>query len=207
MRALVFFTAGFASILGLMLYMDSWLLRGIGLLALLGLCLALRGRGTAAQRTLIFLAGCIAGVLWLSGYQTHYLSAVEPLDGAVVHCVIQAEDYSRETAYGLALDGTTEINGKTYRVAAYLDGAEGLSPGDTIAGDFRLGLTTDEAENPSSYYRARGFSCGLIRRVKSPGRQGSGRCRTFLPGFGLKSAGCWIGFFPETVPPSEEPCF
>ena len=157
MRALVFFTAGFASILGLMLYMDSWLLRGIGLLVLLGLCLALRGRGTAAQRALIFLAGCIAGVLWLSGYQTHYLSAVEPLDGTVAHCVIQAEDYSRETAYGLALDGTTQINGKTYRVAAYLDETKGFSPGDTVAGDFRLRLTTDEGENPSSYYPGKGI--------------------------------------------------
>ena len=107
MRFVVFFTAGFASGLGLMLYMDSWLLRGIGLLVLLGLCLALRGRGTAAQRVLISLAGCAVGVLWLAGYQARYLSAVEPLDGTIAHCVIQAEDYSRETAYGLALDGTT----------------------------------------------------------------------------------------------------
>ena len=157
MRNLVFFTAGFAAGLGLMLCMDSWLLRGIGLLALLGLCLALRGRGTAVRRILISLAGCVAGGLWLSGYQAHYLSAVEPLDGTVVHCVIQAEDYSRETAYGLALDGTTRINGKTYRVAAYLDGTEGFSPGDTVEGDFRLGLTTDEGENPSDYDSGKGI--------------------------------------------------
>ena len=157
MRFVVFFTAGFASGLGLMLYMDSWLLRGIGLLVLLGLCLALRGRGTAAQRVLISLAGCAVGVLWLAGYQARYLSAVEPLDGTIAHCVIQAEDYSRETAYGLALDGTTEINGKTYRVAAYLDGTEGFSPGDTVEGDFRLGLTTEEGENPSSYYPGKGI--------------------------------------------------
>ncbi len=157
MRNLVFFTAGFASILGLMLYIDSWLLRGMGLLALLGLCLALRGRGTAVQSVLITLAGCIAGALWLSGYQAHYLSNVGPLDGTVAHCVIQAEDYSRETAYGLALDGTTQINGKTYRVAAYLDETKGFSPGDTVEGDFRLSLTTDEGENPSSYYPGKGI--------------------------------------------------
>ncbi len=157
MRFVVFFTAGFASGLGLMLYMDSWLLRGIGLLVLLGLCIALRGRGTAVWRILISLAGCAVGVLWLAGYQARYLSAVESLDGTVAHCVIQAEDYSRETAYGLALDGTTSINGKTYRVAAYLDRTEGFSPGDTVEGDFRLGLTTEEGENPSSYYPGKGI--------------------------------------------------
>lgn len=157
MRIMVFFTAGFASGLGLMLYSDSWLLRGVGLLVLLGLCLALRGRGRAVQRILIFLAGCALGTLWLSGYQAHYLSKVAPLDGTVTHCVIRAEDYSRETAYGLALDGSMEFGGKTYRVAAYLDGTEDFVPGDTVEGDFRLSLTTDAGENPSSYYPGKGI--------------------------------------------------
>lgn len=157
MRAVVFVTAGFASGLGLMLYLDSWLLRGLGLVILLGLCLVLRDRSAPIQRILISLAGCILGILWLTGYQAHYLSVVAPLDGTVAHCVIRAEDYSRETAYGLALDGTLKLNGKSYRVAAYLDGTDGFSPGDTIEGDFRLSLTTDEGENPSSYYPGKGI--------------------------------------------------
>lgn len=156
MRAVVFVTAGFASGLGLMLYLDSWLLRGLGLVILLGLCLVLGDRSALIQRVLISLAGCILGILWLTGYQAHYLSAVAPLDGTAAHCVIRAEDYSRETAYGLALDGSTELNGKSYRVAAYLDGTDGVSPGDTVEGDFRLSLTTDEGENPSSYYPGKG---------------------------------------------------
>lgn len=157
MRAVVFVTAGFASGLGLMLYLDSWLLRGLALVILLGLCLVLGGRSASIQRILISLAGCILGILWLTGYQARYLSAVAPLDGTAAHCVIRAEDYSRETAYGLALDGSTELNGKSYRVAAYLDGTDGFSPGDTIEGDFRLSLTTDEGENPSSYYPGKGI--------------------------------------------------
>ncbi len=140
-----------------MLYLDSWLLRGVGLVILLGLCLVLEDRSTSIQRILISLAGCILGILWLTGYQAHYLSAVAPLDGTAAHCVVRAEDYSRETAYGLALDGSTELNGKSYRVAAYLDGTDGFSPGDTIEGDFRLSLTTDEGENPSSYYPGKGI--------------------------------------------------
>lgn len=157
MRAVVFVTAGFASGLGLMLYLDSWLLRGLGLVILLGLCLVLRDRSPSIQRILISLAGCILGILWLTGYQAHYLSAVAPLDGTVAHCVIRAEDYSRETAYGLALDGSMKLNGKSYRVAAYLDGTDGFSPGDTVEGDFHLSLTTDEGENPSSYYPGKGI--------------------------------------------------
>ncbi len=157
MRAVVFVTAGFASGLGLMLYLDSWLLRGLGLVILLGLCLVLGDRSASIQRILISLAGCILGILWLTGYQARYLSVVAPLDGMVTHCVIRAEDYSRETAYGLALDGSTKLNGKSYRVAAYLDGTDGFSPGDTIEGDFRLSLTTDEGENPSSYYPGKGI--------------------------------------------------
>ena len=157
MRAVVFFTAGFASGLGLTLYSDSRAFRIIGLAVLLGLCFALRSRGTRMQGILIPLAGFVVGVLWLTGYQARYLSAVAPLDGTAAHCVIRAEDYSRETAYGLALDGTLKFNGKTYRVAAYLDGTDGFSPGDTIEGDFRLSLTTDEGENPSSYYPGKGI--------------------------------------------------
>ena len=113
MRAVVFFTAGFASGLGLTLYSDSRAFRIIGLAVLLGLCFALRSRGTRMQGVLIPLAGFVVGVLWLAGYQAHYLSTVAPLDGTVTHCVIRAEDYSRETAYGLALDGTLKLNGKS----------------------------------------------------------------------------------------------
>lgn len=172
MRAVVFFTAGFASGLGLMLYLDSWLLRGLGLVILLGLCLVLGDRSPSIQRILISLAGCILGILWLTGYQAHYLSAVAPLDGTAAHCVIRAEDYSRETAYGLALDGSTELNGKSYRVAAYLDGTDGFSPGDTIEGDFRLSLTTDEGENPSSYYPGKGIFLRAYQKGKITRRAG-----------------------------------
>lgn len=157
MRAVAFFTAGFASGMGLMLYSDSWAFRIIGLAVLLCLCFALRSRGTRMQGILIPLAGFVVGVLWLAGYQAHYLSVVAPLDGTVAHCVIRAEDYSRETAYGLALDGTLKFNGKSYRVAAYLDETEEFVPGNTVEGDFRLSLTTDEGENPSSYYPGKGI--------------------------------------------------
>ena len=179
MRAVVFVTAGFASGLGLMLYLDSWLLRGLGLVILLGLCLVLGDRSASIQRILISLAGCILGILWLTGYQARYLSAVAPLDGTAAHCVIRAEDYSRETAYGLALDGTLKFNGKTYRVAAYLDGTDVFSPGDTIEGDFRLSLTTDEGENPSSYYPGKGIFLRAYQKGEITRRAGEHRLSNF----------------------------
>lgn len=179
MRAVVFFTAGFASGLGLTLYLDSLLLRGLGLVILLGLCLVLGDRSALIQRVLISLAGCILGILWLTGYQARYLSAVAPLDGTVAHCVIRAEDYSRETAYGLALDGTLKLNGKSYRVAAYLDETDGFSPGDTIEGDFRLSLTTDEGENPSSYYPGKGIFLRAYQKGEITRREGERRLSNF----------------------------
>lgn len=175
MRAVVFFTAGFASGLGLTLYSDSRAFRIIGLAVLLGLCFALRSRGTRMQGILIPLAGFVVGVLWLAGYQAHYLSTVAPLDGMVTHCVIRAEDYSRESAYGLALDGTLKFNGKAYRVAAYLDGTDGFTPGDTIEGDFRLSLTTDGGENPSSYYPGKGIFLRAYQKGKIIRRAGERR--------------------------------
>lgn len=162
-----------------MLYLDSWLLRGLGLVILLGLCLVLGDRSASIQRILISLAGCILGILWLTGYQARYLSAVAPLDGTAAHCVIRAEDYSRETAYGLALDGTLKFNGKTYRVAAYLDGTDVFSPGDTIEGDFRLSLTTDEGENPSSYYPGKGIFLRAYQKGEITRRAGEHRLSNF----------------------------
>ena len=179
MRTVVFVTAGFASGLWLMLYLDSWLLRGLGLIILLGLCLVLGDRSASIQRILISLAGCTLGILWLTGYQAHYLSVVAPLDGTAAHCVIRAEDYSRETAYGLALDGSTELNGKSYRVAAYLDGTDGFSPGDTVEGDFCLSLTTDEGENPSSYYPGKGIFLRAYQKGEITRRAGERRLSNF----------------------------
>lgn len=157
MRFVLFLAAGFAAGLGAMLYLDSWVLRLVFMAGVLGLCFALRGRGSRTQGILIPLAGCVAGILWLFGYQSLYSTPVKGLDNTVVHCVIRAEDYSRETAYGLALDGTTELGGKTYRVAAYLDGTEGFVPGEIVEGDFRLRLTTGDGENPSAYYSGKGI--------------------------------------------------
>ena len=51
-------------------------------------------------------------------------------------------DYSYETAYGIGVDGTVQLEGKSYRLRAYLDLDKTLEPGDTVSGQFRFRATT-----------------------------------------------------------------
>lgn len=39
-----------------------------------------------------------------------------------------------ETAYGIGVDGTVQLEGKSYRLRAYLDLDKTLEPGDTVSG-------------------------------------------------------------------------
>lgn len=157
MRRIVYLTLGFAAACGLNLYADSWGIRlsGAGLTLLLSI-LAEKKSG-AARRCLVTLLGCVLGFAWYTGYTAHYLHPISNLDGKTVECTIHVSDYSRETEYGCAVDGTVVMEGKPYHVSVYLKQKMEVVPGDTITGFFRLRVTTQAGEDPSSYYQGKGI--------------------------------------------------
>ncbi|MDO5545148.1 MAG: DNA internalization-related competence protein ComEC/Rec2 [Eubacteriales bacterium] len=157
MRRIVYIALGFAAACGLNLYADSWAIRliGIGLVMLLG-ALAEKKPG-AVRRCFVTLLGGILGFSWFAGYTARYLNPISSLDGETIECTIRASDYSRETEYGSAVDGTVIVDEKSYRVTAYLNQLQEVTPGDSIIGLFRLRVTTDAGDDPSSYYQGKGI--------------------------------------------------
>lgn len=157
MRRIVYLALGFAAACGLSLYTDSWVIRliGIGLLLLLS-ALAEKKPGIQ-RRCLVALFGCVLGFVWFRGYTAHYLNPIVPLNGETVECTIRASDYSRETSYGLAVDGTVILEGKPYCVTAYLKQPREIAPGTSITGTFRLRITAQAGEDLSYYYQGKGI--------------------------------------------------
>ena len=156
MRRIVYLALGFAAACGLSLYADSWLIRliGVGPVFLLS---ALAGQKPGAvHRCLVTLMGVAVGFAWFGGYTARFLDPLSALDGKIVECTIRASDYSRETDYTSAVDGTVVLEDQSYRVTAYLKQVQELQPGDSITGPFRLRVTTEAGEEPSSYYQSKG---------------------------------------------------
>ena len=156
MRRIVYLALGFAAACGLSLYSDRWEIRliGTGLVLLLGI-LAERKPG-AVRRFLVSLLGCALGFAWFGGYTAHHVQPISDLDGETVECAIRVSDYSRETDYGSAVDGTIQVKGNTYRVMVYLQQVRAVKPGDIMNGLFRLRVTAQTGEDPSSYYQGKG---------------------------------------------------
>ena len=156
MRRIVYLALGFAAACGLSLYSDRWEIRliGTGLVLLLGI-LAERKPG-AVRRFLVSLLGCALGFAWFGGYTAHHVQPISDLDGETVECAIRVSDYSRETDYGSAVDGTIQVKGNTYRVMVYLKQVREVKPGDIMNGLFHLRVTAQTGEDPSSYYQGKG---------------------------------------------------
>ena len=156
MRRIVYPALGFAAACGLSLYSDRWEIRliGTGLVLLLGI-LAERKPGVV-RRFLVSLLGCALGFAWFGGYTAHYVHPISDLDGETVACAIRVSDYGRETDYGSAVDGTIQVEGNTYRVMVYLKQVREVKPGDILNGLFRLRVTAQTGEDPSSYYQGKG---------------------------------------------------
>lgn len=156
MRRIVYLALGFAAACGLSLYSDRWEIRliGTGLVLLLGI-LAERKPG-AVRRFLVSLLGCALGFAWFGGYTAHHVQPISDLDGETVECAIRVSDYSRETDYGSAVDGMIQVKGNPYRVTVYLKQVREVKPGDIMNGLFRLRVTAQTGEDPSSYYQGKG---------------------------------------------------
>ena len=159
MRKLMWFTIGFAAACGLF---ACWLpaeelklyLAVGGVCLMLSVIIGIRYRNL--RPAVAICLGCILGGIWYGSYYNSYLRGPELMDGQTRTVTIRTADYSRETEYGIAAETTLSLDGKSYRVFAYLDREEPLEPGYLITGDFRFAMTAPE-EDPTSYYSGNGI--------------------------------------------------
>ncbi len=160
MRKLMWFTIGFGAACVACVYLLQWhqiasaAAVAVVFLAAAVLCAAYypKARPVAAVMT-----GVLAALIWLHSFNFIYLSPIKSLEGEHVSLTIRLTDYSWETDYGTGVEGYTEIDGKYYRLYAYIDDEASLQPGDTVIGIFRLRNTTGDARGKTTYHMAQGI--------------------------------------------------
>lgn len=160
MRILMWFALGFGaacgisaafSIRSILLFLAADLL----ILGCVGFCVR-RGKEIVRPACILCL-GLSAGFGWFWVFNSVYLSPVHALDGRTTPVRFEIRDYSFDTSYGSAADGTVTLNGREYAVRLYLNDTDELKPGDTVKGSFRFRLTTKDGESEQTYHQGRGI--------------------------------------------------
>ena len=160
MRKLMWFAIGMASaaILGIYLLYGTDMripaaVCAMLFLTVLILCYAFRWLKPAA----VLLLGSTVTFLWLFLFQSIYLQPVQAQEGKTLPLTITLTEYSRQTPYGIAVEGFTAIEDHTYRITAYVNDTElALKPGDQVIGTFRLQNTTLDAGEEYRYQLSSG---------------------------------------------------
>ena len=114
MRKLVWFSLGFGAACCLCAYVLTGNVRVVLTVAggVLTLLTAIAGRKfTLFRRIAAILLGFAMGMGWFTLYDGFYLSAAGTMDGKTADAVIRVSDYSYETAYGIGVDGTVQLEG------------------------------------------------------------------------------------------------
>ncbi len=158
MRKLVWFALGFAiaSAVGAYCY-APWLAVGVVVFVLLAaVFFALSEFWQPFRIGCIILVGAAVGLLWFGCYDSLFLNEARDVDGVTRSVTIQASDYSYATDYGSAVEGEVTLNGKSYRVKAYLNKDWELEPGDSVTGMFRFRLTTSGGSEEPVYHQGNG---------------------------------------------------
>lgn len=160
MRRLVWFTVGFALALAVCAYMiwdhgmsQVMILLGTG--SLLAAGGAIRWRWLCRPAAVLF--GLFAGICWFMAYQKYYLLPAMALHDETVQTVVTAADYSYDTAYGVAVDGTIELDGNSYSVRAYINEKQAIIPGDRLGGTFRFRYTGIIGQQEATYHQGQGI--------------------------------------------------
>lgn len=155
MRKLMWFTIGFAAACGLSAYGPGPVCVKFFCL-LTGLAALAAWKAPFCRRPALVLLGCTLGLLWYGVFQAQYLQTASALDGATKILTVRTSDYSRDMDYGSSVEGTLELDGKTYRVMAYLEEETSVEPGTFLKGPFRVSMTAPR-EDPVSYLSGEGI--------------------------------------------------
>ena len=159
MRRLMWFTIGYAIACGV----GTYLLRGRGLLLLALLC---GGAALAAwflrkhelvKRAGVLFLGCAVGFMVFFGYDLVKLQPAARMDGETREVTIRVSGYSWESDYGIAADGTLELENRRYKVRFYLNEERELEPGDVVRIRAQLRLTDEGGDREPTFHRTSGI--------------------------------------------------
>lgn len=155
LRKLMWFTIGFAAACaaGVYLSVGIWL----SILCIVAAIPLFLLKKHYAKIAAFMLLGVAVGGVWLFGYDSVHLQVAKQYDGQTLSAQVTVTDYSYDTGYGVAADGELVLDGRRFRVCLYLAEGEKLSPGDTVQGDLRLRLTTDDSLQGATYHQGDGI--------------------------------------------------
>ena len=139
MRRLMWFTVGFAAVSLLRAYLPA--LWAMAACLALGAAVLLVRSPNSFRRCLAVAAGVVLGWCWFSGNQNFVWKPLQELDGQTLDITLQATDYSRESLYGVTVEGILRREGRDYSVRAYLEEGTTVEPGQRLSGQFRLRST------------------------------------------------------------------
>ena len=160
MRKLMCFALGFVIACGICAYLlpKEWILPAIFAVLLLqgGAMLAMeKWKYFRVAATVLF--GCAVGLAWFLTFSSRYLAVPMAMDGTEMQLTVTATDYSYETDYGIAVDGTVTLEERTYQVRVYLDKMEPLSPGKQVTALFRCRATLSDSAQGGTYHPGKGI--------------------------------------------------
>ena len=161
MRKLMWFTLGFGTACAWGAYFSNrYAVAVLTAAVVLAAVLGFLGRNRKGLRPAAMVcAGIFVGIGWFSLFSGFRLSAPREMEQVTLQSSIRATDFSRETDYGYAVDGTIELGGQSYDVCVYLDEQDeplSLGPGNVITGEFRFKVTTNIDLGDSTYHQGKG---------------------------------------------------
>lgn len=160
MRKLMWFVVGFSlvTILGIFLWMPEFLLVGIAASGLLvaGSFVVVK-RFSKWKIVTIVLLGCLFAFSWLFAFDRLYLSAARAADGVSGEYVVYFTDDAQESQYGYSAEGFVVLQGKPYRVFAYLPEGVNVNAGDSVSCYCWFSCTLPGSNGDSNINRSHGY--------------------------------------------------
>lgn len=159
MRKLMWFAIGFltACAFGAYFYVD-WFLLGAAVCMVLAVALAFAAlHVTSARLAAVVCVGLSFGMCWFYVYDTIFLQEARQMDEKTAEVTVIVHDYSYDTTYGAAVDGTVLLDKRSYHVRVYLNDQESLEPGDRIIGALSFRYTTSGGAAEILYHRSEGI--------------------------------------------------
>lgn len=111
---------------------------------------------THARIGITLLLGVAIGFFSFYFFDSNYLHIAKLVDSTEQTVTVETTDYSYQTEYGSAVEGTVTLNDRVFRVKAYLKTFDPVEPGERLTGNFRLRLTCGGKE-AATYHRTDGI--------------------------------------------------
>lgn len=160
MRKLMWVAIGFviAAAIGMYLLQGEWYFAASGCAALiLATVIFLMQRFPKMKLLAFCIFGCVIGFLWLSIFESAYLSIPRAADEKRVELTITATDYSVQSDYGYMVDGIGYINNRPYRMRIYLPKEVEIAPGDTLTARYLIRSTLPGGSAEAVYHASDGM--------------------------------------------------